>query len=98
MTTTEYSFGLDKYDYRISQTLDSGDDLISIEFDSNSDTRLLEVANGIDNANFKVFLEGMQRTAKYFTVSSTPDGRPVILIELLPAKRNELNKYITNKY
>ena len=52
---SEYLFGLDKYDYRLSQTLDSGNDQVSIEFDSNTDVIFLDLTKGIYNADFNVW-------------------------------------------
>lgn len=91
---SEYLFGLDKYDYRLSQTLDSGNDQVSIEFDSNTDVRLLEVTNGIDNADFNVWFEGECRQVKYFTVQSNPGGKPVVVIELLPTNHSDFTKHL----
>lgn len=92
---SEYPFGLDKYDYRLSQTLDTGNDQVSITFESNSDVRLLEVTNGVDNADFIVWFEGERRQAKRFTVSSNPGGQPVVIIELLPvANHSKFTKHL----
>ena len=92
---SEFPFGLDKYDYRLSQALDSGNDQVSIEFDSNSDVRLLEVTNGVDNADFIVWFEGERRQAKHFTVTSNPGGKPVVVIELLPVqKHSDFTKHL----
>lgn len=91
---SEYPFGLDKYDYRLSQTLDSGNDQVSIEFDSNTDVRLLEVTNGIDNADFNVWFEGERRQAKYFTVTTNTDGKPVVVVELLPTNHSDFTKHL----
>lgn len=92
------SFGLDKYAYKVSTSMETGNELICVEFENNSDPGLLEITNGIDNADFSVFLEGVTRQVKRFSVSSTHDRRPVVVVELLPATyHTDFSKYLKEK-
>lgn len=90
------SFGLDMYDYVLTRNL-RGYEVVVIQADSNSDTKLYDITEGVDKAKFRIFLEGMERQVKSLTVSTMASGNPVVVLELLDKPRTDFNRFINEK-